>query len=106
MMSPNTNTPPGGSGAISEQTLSELREALTRHSRRREDDTTDLRRLLFSFAREARAHNLGPEKLLVIFKNIWNGIPDVHSAGDRTEKGRMLERLVTICIEEYYREER
>jgi hypothetical protein len=106
MMSANMNTPPGGSGAISEQIVSDLREALVRHSRRREGDPNDLRRLLNAFAREARAHNLGPEKLLVIFKDIWNGIPDVHGAGDRTEKGRMLERLVTICIEEYYREER
>ena len=104
MMAPTSNTPPEGSRVISDATIAQLREALSRHVRHGGDDTAEVRRLLGDVAAEARAHGVGPEKLLVIFKGVWGAIPEVRGAADRTDKNRVLERLVTICIEEYYRE--
>ena len=103
-MAPNSNTPPEGMPAVSESTVAALREALTRHARRHEADAGELRRELGAFAAEARASHVGPEKLLVLFKGLWAALPEVRAAADRAEKNRVLERLVTICIEEYYRE--
>jgi hypothetical protein len=43
-----------------------------------------------------------PEHLLITLKQIWSSLPEVRSVGDVEEQTRMLQRVVTMCIREYY----
>jgi hypothetical protein len=37
-------------------------------------------------------------------KGIWQSLPSVEKARDHTEQTRILQRVVTICIKEYFAE--
>ena len=43
-----------------------------------------------------------PEQLLVVLKDIWSGLPEVRSMTNSREQIRLLQRVVTMCIKEYY----
>jgi hypothetical protein len=77
-----------------------LRSALQGHLRQAVPDDT-LRRALHSLCADARKRNLRPEQLILIFKQVWSSLPEVQ---DRNAARRqdLLDRIVTICIEEYY----
>ena len=64
----------------------------------------ELHSILLRLAREARQESIGPERLLVIFKEVWNSLVDsVHPrTADQIE--RIRQDLVTICIKAYYAE--
>ena len=102
---PPNSSPPEESRPIEEATIVGLRDALTRQIKSGASDGADLRCALERLATEARCKKIGAEKVLVIFKQVWHAMPEVRLATDRAEKNRVLERLVTICIEEYYREQ-
>ena len=57
---------------------------------------------LHSLAREARDHSILPEKLLVVLKDIWFSLPSVRRMKEQEEQTRLLQRVVTMCIREYY----
>ena len=40
--------------------------------------------------------------LLVLLKDVWGGLPEVRSMSDSREQIRLLQRVVTMCIKEYY----
>jgi hypothetical protein len=65
-------------------------------------ETGQLRDALCRMAREARTNDMLPERLLVVLKDVWHALPDVRNAADPREKSRLLQRLVTLCIKEYY----
>ena len=51
---------------------------------------------------EARQCGMLPEHMVLVFKDVWNGLPEVR-ARNIDEQIRLLEAAVTMCIEEYYR---
>ena len=51
---------------------------------------------------EARKCGMLPEHMVLVFKDTWNGLPEVRAMGI-DEQTRLLEVAVTMCIEEYYR---
>ncbi|MEP6619861.1 MAG: hypothetical protein ABJE47_11110 [bacterium] len=52
---------------------------------------------------EARHVGMLPEHLIIVLKDIWNGLPEVRAMRDIDEQVRLLEGAVTMCIKEYYR---
>ena len=43
-----------------------------------------------------------PEQLLIVLKDIWSGLPEVRSMSDARAQTSLLQRVVTMCIKEYY----
>lgn len=89
---------------IDEELLAALRQALARRLSSREGDG-ELRSALRDVSREAQRRGLHAEQLVIALKRVWDEIPEVRAAGSREARLRMLERVVTLCIEEYYTEE-
>lgn len=54
-------------------------------------------------AREARDRQLYGEHLLVAVKRVWQDMPEVRALRESGERQRLLDRLVTLCIDAYYR---
>jgi hypothetical protein len=85
---------------FSERAGTALRAALQGHLRQPVPDHT-LRRALHALCIDARARNLRPEQLIVIFKQVWSSLPEIQNrSGNRRQE--LLDRIVTMCIEEYY----
>ena len=53
-------------------------------------------------AAEARQKSILPEHLLVALKHIWFSLPEVHAMRERAEQARLLQRVVSMCIKEYF----
>jgi hypothetical protein len=58
---------------------------------------------LLVIASEARARSILPEQLLVVLKEVWSSLPEVRSMTNTREQINLLQRVVTMCIKEYYR---
>ena len=86
---------------LSEDTVDRLRAALAQFVIDG-GETGELRDALCRMAREARTKEILPERVLVMLKDVWHALPDVRNAADPREKSRLLQRLVTLCIKEYY----
>jgi hypothetical protein len=50
---------------------------------------------------DARDRSVRIEELLISLKRIWPTIPGIERLR-RDESGRLLSRVVTLCVEEYY----
>ncbi len=91
------------SSALSDETIEAVRSALVFYvdepSRRER-----LRETLHAMAAEARANAMRAEQLLVVLKDIWYSLPSVRRIADPAEQVRLLQRVVTMCIKEYYSE--
>lgn len=61
-----------------------------------------LRGALHTMAREAREKSILPEKLLIVLKDTWYALPTVRRMKEQEEQVRLLQRVVTMCIREYY----
>ncbi|HEY4130180.1 MAG TPA: hypothetical protein VGM50_06160 [Gemmatimonadaceae bacterium] len=61
-----------------------------------------LRVALHTMAAEARAKSVLPESLLVLLKDIWYSLTHVHTKLEQPDQVRLLQRVVTMCIKEYY----
>lgn len=70
----------------------------------RSDDVAPLRAALHTVGREARVKRIPPERLMIAFKSLWASLPQARSASDAAQQAKLLERLITISIEEYYRD--
>ena len=66
------------------------------------EDAGALQASLLLVASEARARSILPEQLLVTLKEIWNSLPEVRAMTDASKQVRLLQRVVTLCIREYY----
>lgn len=103
-MMPQDPAPSPGSGHFpSATTIALLRDALPemiQHS----DREHEVQRGLTLLAAEARAHGLHAEEMVIVLKNFWTTLPEAQHALDRGERQRLLGRLVTFCIDEYYHE--
>lgn len=96
------DTGPNPPNAVSEETVEAVRAAIARYLAKPRDPPTDLRVALQAVAREARAKSVPPEHVLVILKSIWYEMPEVRSVETEPERTRVLQRIVTMCIKEYF----
>ena len=90
-----------GPGSLSPETIEAVRAALVAYV----DAPSCGERLgqaLHVMAAEAREHAMLPEQLLVVLKDIWYTLPIVRSIREPSEQVRLLQRVVTMCIREYY----
>ena len=90
-----------GPGSLSEETIAAVRTALIQYAG---SPTTGERlgETLREMAAEARDVSMLPEQLLVVLKDIWYSLPNVRAMKEPAEQVRLLQRVVTMCIREYY----
>ena len=86
---------------LDDETLNTVRGAL-REYLRDANDPGALQASLLLMASEARTRSMLPEQLLIVLKDVWHGLPEVRSMHDTREQVPMLQRVVTMCIKEYY----
>jgi hypothetical protein len=100
------DTGPMPPNVLAHETVDTVRRALQRYvvEASHADTASALRAALHALSHEARAKHMPPEQLLVTLKSIWQALPEVENARDHTEKTRILQRIVTICIQEYFAE--
>ncbi|MEO6528489.1 MAG: hypothetical protein ABIP93_17865 [Gemmatimonadaceae bacterium] len=94
----SSQTPPS---RLDEETLNAVRLALQAYLHDATEPTS-VQSALHMLAAEARTRSVLPEQLLVVLKDVWNALPDVRSMTDSQKQVRLLERVVTMCIKEYY----
>jgi hypothetical protein len=97
-MAHDSSTP---SSRLDDESLNCVRLALRGYLQDCEDPSA-LQASLLLVATEARARNVLPEQLLVILKETWSSLPEVRAMRDAGEQVRLLQRVVTMCIREYY----
>jgi hypothetical protein len=91
-------TPPA---PLSAETLARVRDALA-HTLSGNEVTGELHDALCALAREARERGLRAEQMLRSLKEVWGEMPEVRRAADRHQQAALLQRLITLCITEYY----
>jgi hypothetical protein len=91
-------TPPSG---LAEETIERVRSALLLYLASTETAGPALRAALCAMATEAREKSMLPEQLLITLKDTWHTITPAH-AGEPGAQTTMLQRVVTMCIKEYY----
>ena len=85
----------------SDAAVTALRTALQAHLRAAAPPT-ELVRVLRLVSAEARRKAVPVQQLLVAVKSAWSSIPEARQ-GERTGlRDDMLDRIVSLCIEEYY----
>jgi hypothetical protein len=94
----SSSTPPS---RLDEHTVVAVRDALRAYLAKGADPAP-LQRALVDMSSEARRKAMLPEHLLVVLKDVWAGLPEVRSMHDSGEQVRLLQRVVTMCIKEYY----
>ncbi|HET9424044.1 MAG TPA: hypothetical protein VFO55_01635 [Gemmatimonadaceae bacterium] len=67
-----------------------------------DDDDHLLRAVIAPIAQKSRARGVDAAKLVVRFKQTWYGLPEIDML-PRHEAQKLLDRAVTLLIEEYYR---
>ena len=87
--------------ALSAETMFSLRAAFASHARS-EANNDELRHALGLLAREAQSTRLRAEELIIVLKALWRSLPEVQQTTNRTEQNLLHERLVSMCIQEYY----
>lgn len=110
VMSSAANSHDDGAGAtgpldrlpLSSATLDEVRAALRRHLAEPGPEADEqLRHAFRALTRETRARGLTAERIVVLFKSVWYGLPEVQAARWPFQNDG-LARAVTLCIETYY----
>lgn len=99
MMAFDSSQPP--SSRLDDSTVSAVRDALRLYLADSSDPRA-LQQALVRMSAEARDKHMHAEQLLVHLKDIWSALPEVRSMTDTTEQVRLLQRVVTMCIKEYY----
>lgn len=89
------------SGRLDDASLDAVRLALRAYLHDSEDASA-LQASLVLVSTEARARDILPEQLLVTLKELWNTLPEVRAMTDASQQVRLLQRVVTMCIREYY----
>lgn len=86
---------------LTSATLARVREALVDYEGAPENGEPGLQEALAALSAEARENGVPPEDVLIALKQVWNDLPDAHRTP--AERTRALQRVVTMCIKEYYR---
>jgi hypothetical protein len=92
-------TPPG---RLDNGTTDAVRTALQDYLAASPSAEPRLQQALLAMAAEAREKAILPEHVLVALKDLWNCLPEVRSMTNSAEQVRLLQRVVTMCIKEYY----
>ena len=90
-----------GHPALAAETIDAVRSALAVYISAPSDGER-LRQALDHMAAEAREKSMLPEQLLVVLKDVWYSLPSVRAMREPAEQIRLLQRVVTMCIQEYY----
>ncbi|HKH90203.1 MAG TPA: hypothetical protein VKA54_00295 [Gemmatimonadaceae bacterium] len=98
MMAHDSSPPPS---RLDDESLNAVRLALRAYLRDAENSSA-LQSALLLVATEARTRDILPEHLLVTLKELWSTLPEVRAIADADEQVRLLQRVVTMCIREYY----
>jgi hypothetical protein len=99
MVAHDSSSPPPS--RLADETVHALREALRRYLSNGLSPSP-LQDALLRVAREAREKDILPEQLLIVLKDVWNALPEVRAMTDNAQQVRLLQRVVTMCIKEYY----
>jgi hypothetical protein len=67
-----------------------------------QNDGEDVRSAVRTLCADARRLGMRPEELVVLIKMTWRTHPQT-CALTRTEAGKLLEEIVSMCIDEYFR---
>ncbi len=86
---------------LADETIATLRDALRRYLSNGLTPSP-LQAALQLVGREAREKDILPEQLLITLKDVWNTLPEVRAMNDTAQQVRLLQRVVTMCIKEYY----
>lgn len=101
MMQPDTG--PMSPNALAQEAVESVRTALEQYVETlTAEPSPELRSALHALAQDARAKAVPPEHLLITLKGVWQSLPTVEKARDHAEQTRVLQRVVTICIKEYF----
>jgi hypothetical protein len=100
MMMPHdsSHTPPS---RLDDDTVAAVRDALRTYLAN-SADAAALQSALLRLSTEARERAMLPEQLLVVLKDLWGTLPEVRAMTDAGEQIRLQQRVVTMCIKEYY----
>ena len=91
-------TPPS---RLDQDTIDSVRAALRQYLSE-SNASPALQGALVRMAAEAREKSILPEQLLITLKDVWNGLPEVRAISETSEQVRLQQRVVTMCIKEYY----
>jgi hypothetical protein len=91
-------------GSLSENTIKELRTALTEQFKSPDGPTPELSALLRKVGREAHDQDIDPEQLIITFKQLWNSLAESLRPQNADQYELVRQRLVTLCIRAYYAE--
>ena len=94
----SSQTPPS---RLNQDTIDAVRVAL-RHYLADGSSSEEMRQALLRMSTEAREKDILPEHVLIVLKDVWNSLPEVRSMVDSADQIRVLQRVVTMCIKEYY----
>ena len=85
---------------LSDNTTQSVRAALREYLA--SGSSSELQRALVGLSADAREKSILPEQVLIALKEIWNALPEVRGMSDAGNQIRLLQRVVTMCIKEYY----
>jgi hypothetical protein len=94
----SSHTPPS---RLDDETVAAVRDALRAYLANGADPAM-LHGALLRMSAEARERSMLPEQLLVVLKDAWGTLPEVRAMTDAAQQVRLLQRVVTMCIKEYY----
>jgi hypothetical protein len=86
---------------LSPEVVAALRHALRAHLATGSVDG-ELKNALRSAGKEARERRIAPERLLVQLHQIWDDLLDDRAIGTRQDRQKLLGRVITMCLEQYY----
>ena len=98
---------PEGTAVFSAEGLALLRAALQtqwRWSAETIETSPTLRVALQRICSDAKQGSAPPERFLVAFKSVLQGAPALRRLPAGPERDEYVARIVSICIEEYYRD--
>lgn len=101
-MAPDRSNESGGERYPSREALALLRGSLSRYVAE-DGDEQPVCDALNVLAREAQERKLYAEHMLIAFKRVWSEMPEVQAIPAEAERRRLLDRLVKLCIDTYYK---
>ena len=90
--------------SLSDGTLATLHDAVLRVWNGADGSESALQGAIEQMVEEARDRALRAEEVIVSFKALLAGVPELNSPVRRLEAVRLRERLITLCIKAYYAE--
>ena len=103
ILSPHSSKAAAGAQSLSDAVANSLRYAVQPHARRGPVPPAQWRPALRLVCDDARRSQVSIEQLLVALKQALVPLCDVFGVPHGQEREKFMSRLVTICIEEFYR---